>query len=64
MTAAFTHGMSVSDILAVADWSSDNTFRKFYFRPDMARKKSLTQAFVQNNVIYDTILYAYDKSWK
>ena len=49
MTAAFAYGMSVSDILAVADWSSDSTFRKFYFRPDVARKKSLL--LHRNNVM-------------
>ena len=26
-------GMSVSDILRVADWSSDNTFQRFYYKP-------------------------------
>ena len=33
VTAAFAQGMSVSDILAVADWSFDSTFKKFYYRP-------------------------------
>ena len=26
-------GMSVSDILRVADWTSDNTFQRFYYKP-------------------------------
>ena len=32
-TAASMHGMSVSDILSVADWSSDSTFKTFCYRP-------------------------------
>ena len=26
-------GMSVSDILRIADWTSDNTFQRFYYKP-------------------------------
>ena len=32
-TAALTKGVSVTDILHTADWSSDTTFRRFYYRP-------------------------------
>lgn len=32
-TAALTKGVSVADILHTADWSSDTTFRRFYYRP-------------------------------
>ena len=31
--AAFSQGVSVSDILQMADWSQENTFCKFYYRP-------------------------------
>lgn len=48
VSAAFTQGMSVADIIAVADWSSDSMFKKFYYRPVIQKQNiSLTQSFVQ-----------------
>lgn len=32
-SAALEKGVSVSEILQTADWSSESTFRKFYYRP-------------------------------
>ena len=32
-TAAVMQGMSVGDIMKVADWASDTTFKRFYYRP-------------------------------
>ena len=32
-SAAFSQGVSISNILHMADWSQENTFRKFYYRP-------------------------------
>ena len=32
-TVALTKGVSVADILHTADWSSDTTFRRFYYHP-------------------------------
>ena len=32
-SAALTKGVSIQDILHTADWSSDSTFRRFYYRP-------------------------------
>ena len=32
-TAAKEKGVTLSDILHTADWSSDTTFRRFYYRP-------------------------------
>ena len=32
-TAAMDKGVTLSDILHTADWSSDTTFRRFYYRP-------------------------------
>jgi hypothetical protein len=26
-------GVTISDIMAAADWASENTFQRFYFRP-------------------------------
>ena len=40
-TAANMQGMSVSDILSVADWSSDSTFKTFYYRPMEKSPKSI-----------------------
>ena len=33
VTAAFDKGLSISDIIRVADWSSDSMFKKYYFKP-------------------------------
>ena len=32
-TAAMEKGVTLSNILHIADWSSDTTFRRFYYRP-------------------------------
>ena len=32
-TAALKKGVSINDILQTADWSTDSTFRRFYYRP-------------------------------
>ena len=32
-TAALSKGILVADILHTADWSSDTTFHRFYYRP-------------------------------
>lgn len=47
VSAASMHEMSVSDIMVVADWSTDSMFRKFYFRADIVKPKSLMQSLVQ-----------------
>ena len=33
-TAAAKQGVPTEEILRMADWSQENTFRKFYYRPD------------------------------
>ena len=33
-TKVITSGGSLSDLLRAADWSSESTFRQFYFRPE------------------------------
>ena len=40
-TAASMQGMSVSDILKIADWSSDNVFKNFYYRPTEQGSRSM-----------------------
>ena len=32
-SAAYDRGASLQDILDLADWSTDSTFRRFYYRP-------------------------------
>ena len=32
-SAAYERGASLQDILDLADWSTDSTFRRFYYRP-------------------------------
>lgn len=39
--AVTMQGMSVSDIMKVADWTSDNTFKTYYYRPVEESSKSL-----------------------
>ena len=41
VTAAFDKGMSISDILKVADWSSDSMFKKFYYKPTIDKSLDL-----------------------
>ena len=45
-STAFLKGMSVLDIIKVADWSSDNTFKTFYYKP-ISEQKSLLPLLVQ-----------------
>ena len=45
-SAAFLKGMSVLDIIKVADWSSDNTFKAFYYKP-VSEQKSLLPLLVE-----------------
>lgn len=45
---AFAQGMSVADILAVADWSSDSMFKKQYYRPVIRQNLSFSWSFVHN----------------
>ena len=40
-TAAFMQGMSLADIMKIADWSSDSSFKRHYFRPLEPRPKNL-----------------------
>ena len=46
VSAAYTQGMSVADMMAVADWSSDNMFKKFYYRPLTQKQNTFTQSFL------------------
>ena len=34
-TAALKHGLTIPEILKTADWSTESTFRKFYYRPEL-----------------------------
>ena len=45
-SAAFLKGMSVLDIIKVTDWSSDNTFKAFYYKP-ISEQKSLFPLLVR-----------------
>ena len=37
VTAAFDKGVSISDIIRVADWSSDSMFKKYFYKPIAVR---------------------------
>ena len=43
-SAAYEKGASLQDILELADWSTDSTFRRFYYRP--RHNSSLTKALL------------------
>lgn len=63
MSAAFTQGMSVADIIAVADWSSDSMFKKFYYRP-VIQKQNISLSHLCRNRHYLFILFLVsDKPW-
>ena len=46
-TAAHMKGMAVSDILKIANWSSDNVFKAFYYRPTEGSPRSLLNTFTR-----------------
>ena len=50
-TAAHMKGMAVSDILSIADWSSDNVFKAFYYRPTEERPRSLLDTLPESEYI-------------
>ena len=45
-TAAMMKGMSISEVLRIADWSSDNVFKAFYFKPTDTRPQSFLNTIV------------------
>ena len=47
--AAVMKGMSISEVLCIADWSSDNVFKMFYFKPTDTRPQSLLNTIIDNN---------------
>ena len=46
-TAVHMKGMAVSDIMKIADWSSDNVFKAFYNRPTEGSPRSLLNTFTR-----------------
>ena len=46
-TAACMSGMSLQDIIQIADWSSDNIFKAFYYKPVHPKPISLLNAIVK-----------------
>ena len=47
--AAVMKGMSISEVLCIADWSSDNVFKMFYFKPTDTRPQSLLNTIIDND---------------
>lgn len=46
VSAAYSQGMSVADIMKISDWSSDNMFKRFYYKPILVGKNdSFSQFF-------------------
>ena len=49
VSAAFVQGMSVTDIIKIADWSSDSMFKKYYHRPIIGKESnSFAYSFVSD----------------
>ena len=48
-TAAVMKGMSISEVLRIADLSSDNVFKMFYFKPTDTRPQSLLNTIIDND---------------
>ena len=48
-SAASEKGVLIEDILRTADWSTDSTFRRFYYRP--SRQNSYAQAILQERPV-------------
>ena len=44
-TAASEKGVLIEDILRTADWNTDSTFRRFYYRP--TQQNAYAQAVLQ-----------------
>ena len=40
VSAAYSQGMSVADIVKIADWSSDNMFKTHYYKPMLDSKSA------------------------
>ena len=47
-SAAYERGASLQDILDLADWSTDSTFRRFYYKPRLNSSIKKTLLSVQN----------------
>ena len=50
ISAAADAGISISDILEAADWSSASTFEKFYYRPVKSSKFGLSVVSSASNL--------------
>ena len=62
VSAAFDKGLSISDIIRVADWSSDSMFKKYYYKPIVV-KTLLTSLFMPFILVFGdlnpSIYYCY-----
>ena len=45
---AFEKGVSINDIMKTADWSSQNTFRRFYYNPLIEQSGSFAHAVLES----------------
>ena len=62
-TAAVMKGMSISEALCIADWSSDNVFKTLYFKPTDTRPQfflntitddhNMMLIIIMNNIHYN-----------
>ena len=49
VSAAYSQGMSVADIIKIADWSSDNMFRRYYHKTIVNKQNaSFSHSFISD----------------
>ena len=48
VSIAFEKGVSIKDIMKTADWSSQNTFRRFYYKPLIEQSGSFAHAVFES----------------
>ena len=58
-SAALNKGVTLGDILQVADWSSDSTFRRFYYRPTHDHSANFDQKVLQVTQLGEKMLLSY-----
>ena len=55
-TAACMGGMSVEDIIRIADWSSDSVFKAFYYKPIHPKPMSLLNALAKADGLHFMVM--------
>ena len=57
--AALNKGVTLGDILQVADWSLDSIFRRFYYRPTHDHSANFGQKVLQVTQLGEKMFFVY-----